>query len=716
MIHFDIDNERWIIQNKTFTYQIGLKDGVCHHICFLPIGFAPDIDYELIMGRALQPEAEIQINNEPRSIHCGTRWIGCAASSRAVYTHHQIILGNAEQTLIITSLDEKTGLEIDNCYIVYEDSQLLTRYVVLRNTSDTAINIQHLGSFSVYGMPFFTDSTPGKDIVIHNFPSSWTWEGQHKATTAAEAGLYHKNSLGSWRVESTGSWSCKDYAPYFVIEQKSKKIFWSAQIEHSGSWRFEIGGGGFGVTPLYMQGGLGNQMYAHWSKLLAPGEGFQSITASLTCTSGGLDDVMNLSQEHRVARQIHRSQTDQLLPVIFNEWLSTGGGVREETINRHLQGLKNIGVDIYVLDAGWYQSYDENGKFGNWFTLAGDWEPHPSRFPDGIKAVADHIRNSGIIPGIWFEIEIAGEESEAFTGKTELFMRNETGLVETGSRRFLYFGDRRTCAYATDIFERFIESGFGYFKIDYNVDCGLGCINSGDSMGQGLLENIRGYYQWLDELRNRHPSVIFENCSSGGNRLDYGLLSRSELASITDQDDWFRLSSVFYGVCSYVHPSQMGTFSTVKEELNNRELVFAMINSMMGRMILSGKIDEISDEKKQIVLEAVSYYKRWREIITNSRLYHHTPYASLEEPEGWLVLQMCSRDSGKMLLGAWRLGNSPAEYTIRLKESDRDKDYLITEYPAAGARKISGCLMADSFTISLPEEFSAVILGFERME
>ncbi len=717
MISFDNENKRWTIRNKTFTYQIGLKNNVCHHICLLPLGYAQEIDYNLIMGRETQPETEIQINNEPRCVHCGTRWIACATSRRAVYQNHVISDdGLGSNTLVITSVDQTTGLQIDNHYIVYEDSQVLTRYTVLKNTSLIPINIQHLGSFSVHGMPFFTDGIPERDIYIHSFPSSWTWEGQYKITSATDAGLFSKNNLSSWRVENTGSWSSKDYIPFFIIEQKSKNIFWAVQIEHSGSWRFELGGGGVGEGPLYMQGGLGNFMYAHWSKMLAPGEKFESIKASLSCTSGEIDDVMNIFQNHRVLRQIKKSSTDAILPIIFNEWRSTQGAVREQTINNHLAVLENSGIEIYTIDAGWYMDYGNATISGDWFSHAGDWDPHPSRFPNGFRQTADRIRKAGMIPGIWTEIEIVGIDSKAFTDKTDLFMFNETGFVESGSRRFLYFGDQKTRDYATGIYEKLIQDGFGYFKIDYNVDCGLGCLNSGDSLGQGLLDHVRGYYLWLDGLRKKHPEVIFENCSSGGNRLDYGLLSRSDLASVTDQSDWFRLGAIFYGVSSYIHPSQVGIWSVVKEELEERELVFSMINSMMGRMHISGMIEQLSESKRQIVTDAIVFYKRWREIIGDTRIYHHTPYVSLQYPEGWMVIQMCGIDSKKMLVGAWRLKSVEAEHYVSLKEIDAAKNYAISEFPQSETTTANGLAIAENFKIVLNEEFSAILYGIEIVE
>ncbi|MCG2791559.1 MAG: alpha-galactosidase, partial [Actinomycetia bacterium] len=462
-------------------------------------------------------------------------------------------------------MDEKSGLEIKSHYIIYDNSPAITRYISLRNTSDISINIQHLGSFSLYGIPFFAGNIPGREVLIHSFPSSWCWEGQMRTITAEEAGLFHKCSLGCWHVESTGSWSCKEYAPFFVIEEKKQKIFWCIQIEHSGSWRFEIGGPGVNEDCLYLQGGLGNFTYSHWSKQLMPGEEFESIKVSLCCTHGDIDNALNSMQKHRTNILINRSNSDKKFPVIFNEWLATKGGVREETVEEHLDALEGTGFEVYILDAGWYAPYGKGTSNDDWFFYVGDWEPNKKRFPLGIKNVADKIKQKGMIPGIWLEIEVAGNCSKSYINNQHLFMKNKFQYVEDNSRRFLYFGYSETREYATEVVEKLIDAGFRYFKIDYNVDCGLGCCNSGDSLGQGLVENVRGYYKWLDDLRKKYPDIIVENCSSGGNRMDYGMLSHTDLASITDQEEWYRSSGLFFGVSKMIHPSQMGLGSIVDQ-------------------------------------------------------------------------------------------------------------------------------------------------------
>lgn len=710
MIMFDQDKIVWCIDNGYFEWRIGLKANQCHHLGLLPTGMWNAALEQAAMENELQPEAEVHIRGENRPKHHGLRWLGCSASQRAEYQSYKIMEHNDGQELILTSLDPLSLLQINNHYRVFDDSPAIRRHVSLENLSQQQIEIEHLGSFSLYGIPVSVDKESDSESTwLHTFPSSWCWEGQMKSMTVEEAGLYGKTCLACWHVENSGSWSCKEYTPFFILENKVDGLFWCVQIEHSGSWRFEVGSNFPADNSLFMQGGLGNFTYAHWSKLLQPDERFESIPVSIAAVQGTLDDALNAMHRHRANILIQRSEPDQELPVIFNEWISTQGNVREETVLSDIEQLKDSGVDIYVLDAGWYMSYGKPDEDGVWHHRAGDWEVSPTRFPNGIAYVAEKISQAGMIPGLWFEIEIFGLESQNYQHRTDLMMTIGDRVVEDNNRRFLYFGSDSAQQFATDVFEKYIAYGFRYFKIDYNCDCGLGCTNSGDSLGQGLVEHIRGYYRWLDHLRDRHPNIIIENCSSGGNRMDYGMLAHSDLASVTDQADWFRLGALFYGSAKVIHPSQAGMWSTLLPDIDDREFIFRLVNSMMGRMHISGQLAQLSLAKQSLLKQAVAFYKDCSPIIKEAKLYWHTPNVSLETPKGWAVLQMNDGQDNNMLVGCWKHDDESPDYSISLKGIDSEAIYEIEQFPYGAKRRAKGAEL-EEFTFELDEKFSASLI------
>ena len=70
-------------------------------------------------------------------------------------------------------------------------------------------------------------------------------------------------------------------------------------------------------------------------------------------------------------------------------------------------------------------------------------------------------------------------------------------------------------AYAT--LDRLItDYALDWVKLDFNLDPGAGCNRAIMGIRQdGLYEHYQGYYRVLDRVREQHPEVILESCSSG---------------------------------------------------------------------------------------------------------------------------------------------------------------------------------------------------------
>jgi hypothetical protein len=136
---------------------------------------------------------------------------------------------------------------------------------------------------------------------------------------------------------------------------------------------------------------------------------------------------------------------------------------------------------------------------------------------------------------------------------------------------------------------------------------------------------------------------------------------------------------------------------------------------MIGRMHISGDIENLSPTQRDVVIQAVSFYKRWRDIIRDPEVFHHTPVTSLQYPEGWIVMQMNNPDDSRILVGAWRLRDDIDNITVGLKHIDKNRKYRIESFPAVVTGEIPGKQLSNSLRINLEHEFSAVLLGIERL-
>lgn len=118
----------------------------------------------------------------------------------------------------------------------------------------------------------------------------------------------------------------------------------------------------------------------------------------------------------------------------------------------------------------------------------------------------------------------------------ECFFRRHGRRVHDRSRWQLDFRHPRVIAHANEVIDRLVkEYGAGYIKMDYNIEPGIGTEVDAESMGGGLLAHERAYLKWLDDVFARYPELVIENCSSGGLRMDYAMLSRYSIQSTSDQ-------------------------------------------------------------------------------------------------------------------------------------------------------------------------------------
>lgn len=100
------------------------------------------------------------------------------------------------------------------------------------------------------------------------------------------------------------------------------------------------------------------------------------------------------------------------------------------------------------------------------------------------------------------------------------------GKVYDRSRYQLDFRNPQVIEHATEVIDRLVkEYGVGYIKMDYNIEPGIGTELYADSYGDGLLGHNRAYLKWLDSIFKKYPDLVIENCSSGGLRMDYAMLS-----------------------------------------------------------------------------------------------------------------------------------------------------------------------------------------------
>ena len=455
----------------------------------------------------------------------------------------------------------------------------------------------------------------------------------------------------------------------------------------------------------------------HWRLTLQPGESFETVPVALVLSRDGFEGaVACLTSYRRAIRRPHQDHRD--LPVIFNDYMNTlMGDPSTERLLPLITAAARAGAEYFCIDSGWYAELGES-----WWDTVGAWAPSKSRFPNGIGEVLDHIRAEGMVPGLWIEPEVVGVRSpvaevlppEAF------FMRQGERVVEQG-RYHLDFCHPSTRQHLDKVIDFLVEDlGVGYPEDGLQHQRRPGTDTASVAPGVGLLAHNRAFLEWVDALLDRHPGLTIESCSSGGMRTDYALLSRFQLHSTSDQQDFLRYPPIAAGAPAAIAPEQAAVWAYPQPEWDDDEIAFGLCSALLARVHLSGHIDRMSAAQQRLVAEAISTYKQIRPDLATA-----VPFWPLGLPaweDRWVALGMRAR-SGSYLV-VWHRGHigseprtdgraspsGPAEMALPVDHMRGAHAAAEVLYPVGGRATADWASSTGDLTVTLPNAPSACLI------
>lgn len=242
-------------------------------------------------------------------------------------------------------------------------------------------------------------------------------------------------------------------------------------------------------------------------------------------------------------------------PIVVNNWEATYFMFNEKKILSIAKSAKEIGADIFVLDDGWF------GKRNNDRTSLGDWFVNKKKLPSGIEGLSKKINKMGLMFGIWVEPEMVSEKSELYKAHPDWAM--QTGKYTVSEGRYQYYLDltrQDVRDYVIDAMTDVFKTGnIEYVKWDMNrhfsdVFSLSGSFNNGEYFHRYIL----GLYEILEVLTERFPNILFESCSSGGNRFDLGMFCYMPQCWTSDNTDSYDRIRIQSGT-SYGYPQSVMT-------------------------------------------------------------------------------------------------------------------------------------------------------------
>lgn len=595
------------------------------------------------------------------------------------------------ESLKVTTILEKDGVEVAHILEYTQGSLFMTQYTQVLSHRAEKVGVEMVSSYNLCAFSCLDDDLRMEDFVLHRMQSKWSMEGRLESTHFLDLQLepaWLRIGANSVRFGQVGSMPVRRYFPWMIAEDTKYGYSIGIQLCHPASWQMEVYNRDDRIA---LSGGLADREFGHWMKYLQKEERFETPKAIITVAREDVDGISYRLTSAQAGNLETVPEVERDLPIIFNEYCTTWGNPTEESMMKIVDVLKGKGITYCVIDAGWHI---HNGN--DWSDI-GDWITNKERFPGGLEPVADAVRKAGMIPGLWYEMEIAGEASDVFR-KTEYLLHRDGYPLQTGRRRFLDMRKPQVQEYLRErVIDHLRSCGFGYLKVDYNDNIGIGC-DGAESLGEGLLQNMAASREFFRRIRRELPDLVIENCSSGGHRIEPSMQALASMASFSDAHECNVIPVIAANVTRAILPAQSQIWAVLRQNDSRQRMYYSLSNTFLGRMCLSGDVYDLEEWQWKIVEESIRFYKRCAPIIKNGRSFRQGPcVSSYNHLRGWQAMCRRGGDTEQMMVVLHSF--EECEDTVEIELPEAGKDWKITgEFHREGicARLCGGRLQVSS--------------------
>ena len=560
------------------------------------------------------------------------------------------------ETLEITLKDTASEVEVTLLYGVLADEDVITRSVVVKNQGETPIVINRIHSLCM-------------DIPY----GDWEWvhfHGRHTMERQAErAPLIH----GIQESSSTRGASSHQQNPTVLLCEKgcteTTGFCIGAALMYSGGFQTQVEKDQLEQVRIVM--GINPDTFS-W--MLDKGECFRAPEVILSCSEHGMGELSH--RFHHVIRN-HVCRGKYKLsrrPVLINNWEATYFTFDEEKIERIAKQASELGIDMMVLDDGWF------GKRDSDTSGLGDWFVNETKLQGGLCRLVERINRMGMKFGIWFEPEMVSEDSELYRKHPEWAIRIP-GRKPMRSRYQLVLdmSNPEVTEYLYQVISKILkENHIEYVKWDMNrhISDWYTATLPGSRQMEMPHRYVLGLYELLERLTGEFQDVLFEGCSGGGGRFDAGMLYYCPQIWCSDDTDAHERTFIQYGTSFFYPISTVGSHvSAVPNHQTGRttSLQTRGTVAMAGSFGYELDLNTLSPEEKEEVSRQVRTYKEYQELIYNG-FYYRLSDPFTENLSAW---EFVSEGQTKVLVQGvvFRAASNTLRQRIRLTGLKKNAKY-----------------------------------------
>ena len=571
----------------------------------------------------------------------------------------------------ITLNDPLYDIDLTLTFDAYEKENVITQSSTLTNKEDGRLVVENLAS--TY-LPLHADS-----YYLTHFHGVWATEMQ-LVEEQLQPGIKSIESKKGVQATQTAN-------PAFLLSingpaREDNGDVYGGALAWSGNYKLTFEQDECGR--MNVVGGVNDFASTYY---LDNGESLTTPDMVWTFSDSGRGQVSR--NFHDWIRNHSLAHSDQERPVVLNSWEGAYMNFDEKTITDMIEDAAKIGVEMFVLDDGWFG----NGEYARNTDHAGlgDWQVNTKKLPRGIDYLAKHAVKNGIKFGIWIEPEMVNP-------KSRLAETHPEWIVKSGDRDKLQIRQQWILDLTNPDVQNFIVKTFddvlslspdiSYIKWDANrfvTDFGSEYLPA-DRQSHFWIDYTKGLYSIYNRIREAHPDVMIQLCSSGGARLDMGALKYHD--EFWTSDNTNSLDRIRIQNSTNIFFPAIATASHVSTSPNHQTGMMAPLKyrfdvAMSGRLGLELQPKHLNEKEWEFAKNAIACYKKIRPIVQFGDLYR---LKNPEDGSGWASHQYVSKDGKEAVFFAYSMKyhGRTTFFQTRLKGLNPDKQYKVTEINKAG--------------------------------
>ena len=552
------------------------------------------------------------------------------------------------ETLEVTLHDNVMDTDLILSYTIYEAYPVITRNTKFVHKGKEKIVLERAMSASVE----FLDM----DYEMVQLSGGWSRERYVKN---------RKLEMGIQSIQSLNGTCCgAEHNPFLALKRphttESQGEVYGFSLVYSGNYLGQVEVSTFDMTRVMM--GINPEDFS-WE--LKSGESFQTPEVVMVYSDKGLNKMSQTYHRLYRKRLMHGEWRDKARPILLNNWEATYFDFNEEKILTIAKKAKEAGVELFVLDDGWFGARNDD------YRGLGDWYVNLEKLPDGISGLSRKVEELGLKFGLWVELEMVNKDSDLYRAHPDWII-SAPNRFESHARHqnVLDFSRKEVVDYIYEMIAKVIrESSISYIKWDMNRYMSEPYSKGSAPCEQGKVMHkyILGVYDLYTRLTTEFPHILFESCASGGARFDPAMLYFAPQTWCSDDTDASERTKIQYGT-SYVYPLvSMGSHVSAvpNHQMHRITPIETRANvAYFGTFGYELDLNLLSDAEIETVKKQIAFMKEHRELIQMDGDFYRllSPFEGNET--AWMIV---SSDKTQAVAAFYQRLNKVNASWLRLK-------------------------------------------------